>query len=150
MKKKFLLILSVCALIALVGIVVYYGAFNKTEPKNYEYSYGYYKTVTFDSPPLPACASGRKSRDFMKASTKEKVAERIAKASKILKKDENGLELWDTPCGRFWMQPDNFTVFTWILAEQAADIYGDYWSVFAREISYWTAVPMLVHLPGMR
>ena len=126
MKKKFLLILSVCVLIALVGIVVYYGAFNKTEPKKYEYSYGYYKTVTFDSPPLPACPCGKQFGDFMTVESKEDLGERIAKASKILKKDENGLELWDTPYGRFWMQPDNFTVFTWILAEQAADIYGDY------------------------
>ena len=126
MKKKFLLILSVCALLALVGAVLYYGVFNKVKQKKYEYFYGWHKTVTFDSPPLPDCPCGKEFGDFMTVESKEALGERIAKASKILEKDEKGLELWDTPYGKFWTQPGyNFTVFTWILAELAADIYGD-------------------------
>ncbi|MBM4311435.1 MAG: FkbM family methyltransferase [Deltaproteobacteria bacterium] len=124
--KKFLLILSACALIAVVGIATYYGVFNSTKPQKYEYMYGYYKTVTFDSPPLPACPSGQQFGDFMTVASKEELGERIANASKLLEKDEKGLELWETPFGRYWMPPDNFIVFTWILAELAADIYGDH------------------------
>ena len=61
----------------------------------------------------------------MAASTHEKAAEQIAKACKCLKKDENGFELWDTPQGRFWIENNNFSEFTEILAEQEANIYGD-------------------------
>jgi FkbM family methyltransferase len=125
MKKKFLLILSVCVLITLVGIVVYYGTFNRTKSKKYEYVVVGYKNPTFDTPPLPSCAFGQKSRDFMKASMKDKVAERIAKACKCLKKDEKGFELWDTPHGQFWITSNNFIYLTELLAEQEADIYGD-------------------------
>jgi FkbM family methyltransferase len=55
---------------------------------------------------------------------KERIAKGVYRASKRLAVD-GGLELWDTPYGRYWVVADNFNTFSDVLGEQAVEIYGD-------------------------
>jgi FkbM family methyltransferase len=49
--------------------------------------------------------------------------DRILKASRLLQEDPAGLELWDTPRGRFWIPKGDRYILPFNLAEQEVDIY---------------------------
>ncbi len=77
-------------------------------------------SVSGHSPACPfpqALLAGRNAR------TQEETKNRILRASRLVK-EENGLELWDTPKGRFWIPKGNRYVLPWNLAEMERHIYG--------------------------
>lgn len=49
----------------------------------------------------------------------------IFKQSKLISKDQEGYELWQTPKGRFWIPAGSRYVLPFNLAEQQRKIYGD-------------------------
>lgn len=51
-------------------------------------------------------------------------AEKIAKGTRRVSEDPMGLELWETPKGRFWTPKMQGELLTFLLAEQERDIYG--------------------------
>ena len=52
-------------------------------------------------------------------------AERITQASRLLRRGQDGLELWETPSGDYWILAHEFSTLAWVLAEQEVGIYGD-------------------------
>jgi len=54
----------------------------------------------------------------------EAEAERLAKASRKIAQDPQGLELWETPKGKFWVPSFQSELLTFLLAEQERGIYG--------------------------
>jgi FkbM family methyltransferase len=52
------------------------------------------------------------------------IKDRILAASRRLRSDSQGFELWSTPQGDFWIPKDNQYVLPWNLAEQEQQIYG--------------------------
>lgn len=52
------------------------------------------------------------------------VKDRILSESKLMEKDPEGLELWQTPHGRFWIPAGQKYVLPFNLAEMETEIYG--------------------------
>jgi len=50
--------------------------------------------------------------------------EGIVRASRVVEKDKNGLHLWETPKGRFWMPHGNAQLLASLLVEQEHGIYS--------------------------
>jgi FkbM family methyltransferase len=50
--------------------------------------------------------------------------DRIARTMRLVQKEANGFQQWDTPAGRFWMPQGSQYALSWDLAEQERDIYG--------------------------
>jgi FkbM family methyltransferase len=75
------------------------------------------------NPSLATCESVRDADEAVRT-RKDRIAKGVFYASRRLEVD-GGLELWDTPYGRFWVVAENFRTFAEVLAEQAVDIYGD-------------------------
>lgn len=64
------------------------------------------------------------SRNYRYLETRLPEAEKaLRKTSKLLKSEGDGLELWETPRGVFWV-PATLASFFFILAEQEINIYG--------------------------
>jgi FkbM family methyltransferase len=55
---------------------------------------------------------------------KDRIAKGVYRASRRIAVEE-GLELWNTPYGQYWVVANNFNTFAHVLAEQAVEIYGD-------------------------
>jgi FkbM family methyltransferase len=70
------------------------------------------------------CPAGKAARIPAEKKELEAAKDRILAASKLLRKDENGLELWDTPDGRYWTPDGSQYILPFNLAEQATHIYG--------------------------
>lgn len=49
----------------------------------------------------------------------------IARALRAVQTEPNGLTLWETPHGKFWIPSDSGAVMPVLLAQQQAKIYGD-------------------------
>jgi FkbM family methyltransferase len=71
-------------------------------------------------PPAEACPGPRRHTQVM---VKRAAAELQAKSKRVESGD--GLELWDTPRGKFWVVKDNFSTMCHVWGEQLAEIYGD-------------------------
>ncbi len=68
-----------------------------------------------------SCGDAARSHDFLVRFNE--TALRIGGASRVLERDPQGLDLVETPLGRYWtVKNDRFLNFT--LAEEAIDIYG--------------------------
>ncbi len=68
-----------------------------------------------------SCGDAVRSHDFLVHFNE--TALRIGGASRVLERDPQGMDLVDTPLGRYWtVKNDRFLKFT--LAEEAIDIYG--------------------------
>ncbi len=71
----------------------------------------------------PACPLLHALGATANAERQEAAKNRILRASHLLKED-GGLELWDTPKGRFWIPRGNRYILPWNLAEMERAIYG--------------------------
>src|SRR5262245_40517966 len=67
--------------------------------------------------PMPNALNTRAHLDEM-----GRIKDRILAASKLVR-EENGLELWDTPKGQFWIPKGNRYVLPFNLAEMEIGIY---------------------------
>lgn len=50
--------------------------------------------------------------------------DRIARAMRLVAREPDGFQQWDTPDGRYWMPRGSQYALSWDLAEQERDIYG--------------------------
>jgi FkbM family methyltransferase len=71
-------------------------------------------------PPVGACAGPPRQTQAIAKRTAADVCAR----SKMIETGD-GLELWDTPRGKFWVAKDNFRTMCHVFGEQQAEIYGD-------------------------
>lgn len=73
----------------------------------------------------PGCTLDRALK--ANAMIKEHLAEmeRMAAATRLEKRDDRGLELWDTPKGKYWLPKNQQQVLMSLLAEQQHHIYGE-------------------------
>lgn len=92
--------------------------------------------VAYVNPPLRAAALVALGRASVcpldrarQADAEEKrqiaIKDRILAASKLVRTDDQGLELWDTPKGQFWIPKGNRYVLPFNLAEMERKIYGE-------------------------
>jgi FkbM family methyltransferase len=71
----------------------------------------------------PVCPFSRAIRCDDEEEALKQAKDRILHASRLVSED-NGLELWDTPMGRYWIPKGNRYVLPFNLAEMEAQIYG--------------------------
>jgi FkbM family methyltransferase len=71
----------------------------------------------------PVCPMSQALRSKANMDEKIRIKDRILAASRLLK-EESGLELWDTPKGRYWIPKGNRYVLPFNLAEMEQRIYG--------------------------
>lgn len=71
----------------------------------------------------PVCPMSHAVDSHANAIEKEHIKDRILAGSRLLK-EENGLELWHTPKGDFWIPKGNRYVLPFNLAEMEQHIYG--------------------------
>lgn len=71
----------------------------------------------------PACPASHAVRATANVEENERIKNRILRASSLVN-EESGLELWDTPKGRFWIPKGNRYVLPFNLAEMERHIYG--------------------------
>jgi FkbM family methyltransferase len=71
----------------------------------------------------PACPTAHALLAAANVRENERIKNRILRASRLLEQD-SGLELWDTPRGRFWIPKGNRYVLPFNLAEMERHIYG--------------------------
>ncbi len=71
----------------------------------------------------PACPLANALRSDANEAETLAIKDRILASSHLLKQ-ENGLELWDTPKGRFWIPKGNRYVLPFNLAEMERHLYG--------------------------
>ncbi len=81
------------------------------------------KTISPKLKPLKFCSSDNPSPNKLKQ-IRGKIARRIAKESRQLQ-SADGLELWETPNGPFWVVADEFKTMIHVLAEQEMEHYGN-------------------------
>jgi FkbM family methyltransferase len=72
----------------------------------------------------PVCPVGKALRSRSHLEELGTIKDRIFLASKLVR-EENGLELWDTPKGQFWIPAGNRYVLPFNLAEMEDHVYGD-------------------------
>jgi FkbM family methyltransferase len=72
---------------------------------------------------LRSCTPGRDPRFDVKE-RKDRIAKGVYRVSRRIAVD-GGLELWDTPYGRYWVVANNFSTFADVLGEQAVEVYGN-------------------------
>lgn len=72
----------------------------------------------------PVCPMSHAVQARANVDEKERIKDRILAASHLLK-EENGLELWDTPKGQYWIPKGNRFVLPFNLAEMEQHIYGE-------------------------
>jgi FkbM family methyltransferase len=72
----------------------------------------------------PVCPIGKALKSRARLEEVGHVKDRIFLASKLVK-EENGLELWDTPKGPFWIPKGNRYVLPFNLAEMESHEYGE-------------------------
>ena len=71
----------------------------------------------------PVCPLGNAVRVAKDRRDAERIKTQILTASSLVR-EENGLELWDTPKGRFWIPKGNRYVLPFNLAEMERRVYG--------------------------
>jgi FkbM family methyltransferase len=71
----------------------------------------------------PVCPMGKALTSRSHLEELGQIKDRIFQASKLVKED-NGLELWDTPKGSFWIPKGNRYVLPFNLAEMEDHVYG--------------------------
>jgi FkbM family methyltransferase len=71
----------------------------------------------------PVCPASRALRARANIEETARIKDRILASSRLLE-EEHGLELWDTPKGRFWIPRGNRYVLPFNLAEMERHIYG--------------------------
>lgn len=72
----------------------------------------------------PDCPLVQALQSDRNAQLERAAADRIAGASKLISLDGHGLELWQTPQGRFWVPERSRKLLPVLLAEQERGIYG--------------------------
>jgi len=70
------------------------------------------------------CPMSNALRSVANLDDEKRIKDRILLASRLLK-EEDGLELWDTPKGPFWIPKGNRFVLPFNLAEMERHIYGE-------------------------
>jgi len=74
----------------------------------------------------PYCTNWKGLRDMRVQLGRENAANRIAKDMRRVGEDRNlGLDLWDSPDGRYWVPAGSPMLLAYLLAQQQSDIYGD-------------------------
>jgi len=71
----------------------------------------------------PVCPFAQAIQSAANVQDTTRIKDRILAASRLLK-EEQGLELWDTPKGQFWIPRGNRYVLPFNLAEMERHIYG--------------------------
>lgn len=72
----------------------------------------------------PHCPFGRALYAEQHEEVLTAAKDRILAASRLVEKEPTGLELWDTPKGRFWIEEGNQFLLPFHLAEEERNIYS--------------------------
>jgi FkbM family methyltransferase len=72
----------------------------------------------------PYCTVTKAMADAKIMVRQNRLESTIARRSRLIRR-EQGLDLWQTPDGEFWMPPGNAELLPTLLAQQARNIYGE-------------------------